>query len=140
MVPLGCLTPFLLVGGCVAIGAILIFGSLKNSDAYHKSLEAVRASKAVEDELGAPLEPSFIVSGSIFVGSSGGRAQVSYDVTGPKGTATVYAVAEKIDGEWVFRSIKVYLKNSNKRIDVHPDDNVDSAVRFLPPFRWPLVG
>jgi Cytochrome oxidase complex assembly protein 1 len=128
VLPCGCLAPFVLIGGCVAAGALLIFGSLKNSDAYHKSLEAVRANKEVEDALGAPLEPSFIVTGNIYVGTSGGHAQISYDVTGPKGSATVYAVAEKKDGEWIFRSIKVYPKESGKRIDVRVEDNVDQEV------------
>ena len=140
VLPLGCLAPFVLVGGCVAAGIILIFGSLKNSDAYHKSLEAVRANKEVEDVLGAPIEPSFVVSGNIYVGNSGGRAQVSYDVTGPKGSATVYAVAEKKDGEWTFRSIKVYPKDSGKRIDVRLDDDVDPAARSLSRFDCRLVG
>jgi uncharacterized protein (DUF1684 family) len=129
-----------LVGGCLTAGIILIFGSLKNSDAYHKSLEAVRANKEVVDVLGAPIDPSFIVTGSIYVGNSGGHAQVSYDVMCPKGSATVYAVAEKKDGEWVFRSIEVYPKESGKRIDVRLDDDVDSAARSLSPFDCRLVG
>jgi hypothetical protein len=133
VVPLGCLTPFLLMGGCVALVAVLAFGSLKNCDAYAKSLEAVRANKEVEAVLGAPLMPSFFVMGHIFVGNSDGHAEVSYEVSGPKGSATVQAVAEKKNGEWEFRSIKVFPRESGKRIDVHLGEEDDWAVQARPP-------
>jgi cytochrome oxidase complex assembly protein 1 len=133
VVPLGCLTPFLLVGGCVATFAILIFASLKNSEAYNKSFEAVCASKEVQSELGSPIRPAFLVSGGIYVNTLGGHAQVSYDVSGPKGAATVYVIADKKDGEWTFRSIKVLPKDSGRKIDVRLNDEVDSAARFQSP-------
>jgi Cytochrome oxidase complex assembly protein 1 len=140
VVPLGCLSPFLLIGGCVAALAIVLFGSLKNSDAYQKSLEAVRANQEVESVLGAPITPAFFVTGNIFVGNGGGHVDISYDVSGPKGSATVHAVADKKDGAWEFRSIKVFPAESGKRIDVHLGNEDESAVQLLPVGELRLAG
>lgn len=114
LLPAGCLLPFVMVGGCISILVVGVFGALKASDAYTKSLEIVRADEQVKDVLGAPLEPSFLVSGNIHVSNQGGNADVHYDVTGPKGKGTVHAVAVKKRGEWTFKSLIVDSPNGEK--------------------------
>jgi Cytochrome oxidase complex assembly protein 1 len=117
LLPVGCLLPFLVVGGCVTLIVVGVFGTLKYSDAYNLSLAAVRADEHVQEALGEPIEPSFLVSGNINLSTNGGNADVSYDIHGPKGTATVNAVAVKEGGSWNFRAIKV-VTSGGKRIDV----------------------
>lgn len=117
VVPVGCLLPFVAVGGCVTVLVVGIFGALKSSDAYHQSLAAVRADAQVTDSLGEPISPGFLVSGNINVSTDGGNADVHYDITGPKGTGTVHAVAYKEAGSWKFRSLIVET-SSGEKIDV----------------------
>jgi hypothetical protein len=117
LLPVGCLLPFVAVGGCVTLIIVGVFGALKASDAYHLSLAAVRADQAVVDALGEPIEPAFLVSGNIHVSTQGGNADVHYDITGPKATGTVHAVAVKEAGSWKFRSLVVETSTGEK-IDV----------------------
>jgi hypothetical protein len=117
LIPVGCLLPFVLVGGCVTVLVVGIVSALKTSDAYTMSLAAVRADDQVKAALGDPIEPSFFLSGNINVSTHGGEADVHYDIHGPKGTGTVHAVAEKQAGSWNFKSLRVDLSNGEK-VDV----------------------
>lgn len=114
LLPVGCLLPFVAVGGCVALVVVGVFGALKASDAYNLSLAAVKADQAVVEVLGEPIEPSLLVSGNIHVSTQGGNADVHYDVTGPKATGTVHAVAFKEAGSWKFRSLVVETSTGEK--------------------------
>lgn len=96
---------------------VSVFGTLKASDAYNLSLAQVRADDAVVAALGEPIEPSLIVSGNIHVSNQVGNADVHYDITGPKGTGAVHAVAFKEAGSWKFRSI-VVKTSAGEKIDV----------------------
>jgi hypothetical protein len=117
LLPIGCLLPFVAVGGCVTLVVVGVFGALKASDAYNLSLAAVRADEAVVDVLGEPIEPAFLMSGNIHVSNRGGNADVHYGVSGPKATGTVHSVAFKEAGDWQFRSIVVETSTGEK-IDV----------------------
>jgi len=117
LLPIGCLLPFVAVGGCVTLVVVGIFGALKSSDAYNLSLAAVRSDALVKAALGEPIEPSFLVTGNIYVSTDGGNADVHYSVTGPKGTGTVDVVAIKEAGSWNFRTLIVET-SSGKKIDV----------------------
>lgn len=117
LLPVGCMLPFVAVGGCVTLIIMGVFGALKASDAYHQSLAAVRADEAIVNLLGEPIEPSLLVSGNIHVSTHGGNADVHYDITGPKATGTVHAVAFKEAGSWKFRSLVVETSTGEK-IDV----------------------
>ena len=65
MVPVGCLTPVLLCGGFLTFVMTLAFGVMKSSVPYTQSLEAVKAHPQAQRELGDPIEPGFIVTGSV---------------------------------------------------------------------------
>jgi len=117
LLPVGCLLPFVAVGGCVAVLVVGVFGALKASDAYNLSLAAVRADEQVKAALGDPIEPSFLVSGNIHVSTEGSDADVHYDISGPNGRGTVHAVAIKEAGSWTFRTLVVETANG-ENIDV----------------------
>jgi hypothetical protein len=117
-VTLGCLMPFLLMGGCTVLLLVTVFGTLRSSDAYTKSLEMVRSDERVVAALGEPIEPSFLVQGNINVSTDGGHAEIQYDVTGPKDSATVEVVADKVGGMWQFKSLKCKSKSSGEPIDL----------------------
>jgi hypothetical protein len=117
LLPVGCLLPFVAVGGCVTVLVVGVFGALKASEGFSQSLAMVRADQQVKDVLGEPLEPAFLVSGNINVSTQGGNADVHYDITGPKGTGTVHAEAFKEAGSWRFRTLIVET-SSGEKIDV----------------------
>lgn len=106
------------VGGCGASLLVFIEWAFKSSDAYTKSLAAVRADPQVQAVLGEPMEPGLLVTGHISVNSSGGYARIAYNVSGPEGAGTVYVVAYKEAGQWVFQTLAIKVKATGERIDV----------------------
>ena len=98
-----------LVVGALGFGgtAVLVMHRLKASEPYRPALAAVRDSEAGADWLGAPLQPGFIVQGSVEPlpaltpgdanrsagrpGPPGEEANLMFSVTGPRGGAGVRA-------------------------------------------------
>lgn len=117
LVPLVCLLPVLGCGGLVA----LLFGMLKGSEPYQQSLRRVQGHAEVRAALGQPVEPSFVVMGSIHYRNRDGDADLTYDVSGPNGSGTVHVVADKRAGAWTLKTLDVTLHATNRRIDLLGD-------------------
>ena len=117
-VPVGCLS--MLVVGAVVIVLIvtLVFGALKSSDAYKQALAKAATNPTVISELGEPIEAGWVVSGSISVNGSSGEADISIPISGPKKSATVYAVGRKSAGQWTFSRLEVEIPNRPVRINL----------------------
>lgn len=118
VVPTGCLTLILVVGGCIAGLVGLVFGLLKSSDAYKDALAAAQASTVVQKALGTPIEAGFLVSGNINVSGPSGNADLAIPISGPKGKATIYVVATKSAGKWTFEKLEVAIEDSKERVDL----------------------
>lgn len=118
VVPVGCLTPIVICGGGVALFASLIFGIVKQSGAYQDSLAQVRADPRVTAALGEPIEPGWLVTGNVEVNGAAGEANISYGVTGPDGSGTVYVEADKTAGQWTFHVLLVDIDDTGDRIDL----------------------
>ena len=118
VVPLGCLTPIVAVVGCVVIAFFAVEGLIKSSDAYTQSKAAVISNEKVRAALGEPIEAGMFVTGKVNVSTNGGNADIFYSLAGPKGGASVHAVAEKKAGQWVFRTNHVVINPTNEELDV----------------------
>jgi len=123
VVPVGCIVPILGCGGLVVLLVAGVFGVLKTSDAYVQSLAAVRASTEVQTALGTPIESGTFVGGNISTTPSGGHADITYDVSGPRGSGSVHAIADKVNGEWTFRSLDVQPASGGERIVLIGNNN-----------------
>ena len=95
-----------------------IFALLKSSDAYTESLKQVQANDAVKNLIGSPVEPGFWLTGSININGSSGNADISYPVSGPKGSGTVYVVGTKSEGSWHYSKISFVQESSDQRVDL----------------------
>ncbi len=119
-------------GGCALLLALIaafsvgilfiVLSSIKHSDAYQLALAKVQASPQVQQALGQPMEAGWFFTGSIHVNtdSSGstGNANFSIPISGPKGSGTIYAVATKQNGEWIFSTLTVSIEGSPLKIDL----------------------
>ena len=74
VVPAGCLVPVVICGGFVALLITVVFGAIKSSGAYTESLALVKQHPVAQQLLGDPIEPGFIVTGSINVSGPSGDA------------------------------------------------------------------
>ena len=113
-----CIGAIVLFVGFCAVILSLVFGFMKSSDVYKEAVARAKANAAVMEALGAPVEEGFLVSGNISVSGSSVQADLAIPISGPKGSATVYAVATRSAGEWTFSALVVAIKESGERIDL----------------------
>lgn len=118
VVPTGCLTAIVVVVAIPVLLVVLVFGFLKSNNAYTGSLAIVEADAAVQSALGMPIEAGWLVSGSINVSGGSGDADLSYDVAGPQGRATVYVTAQRQAGTWQYDSLRVHLHADDRELDL----------------------
>jgi hypothetical protein len=109
VVPLGALSVVALCGGFFAAIFSIVFGMIKSSPPYEESLAMIQAHPEIREVIGTPIEPGFLVTGSIEVNPSSGFADIAYTVSGPRGSADVSVVAEKSGAQWTFESIDVEI-------------------------------
>ena len=97
---------------------IFLFSVMKMNDAYRGALEAAKESAELREALGTPIEPGWIVTGSVNVSGSAGDARLSFDVSGPKGEATIHLEAVKRAGVWHYGLIEAELEGDGRRLDL----------------------
>ena len=127
--PVGCLTPVAVCGGFVALILSVVFGAIKSSTAYTDSLATVRAAPQVQQAIGQPMKPAYFVTGNINTSPGAGHADIVYSVTGPKGSASVHAVADKAAGKWTFYTLDVTIGKTGKRFDLLPEDEPEEILQ-----------
>lgn len=83
------------------------FWIMKQSDAYKNSFSMIQKNSQVIEMLGTPIESGLLVSGNVNTSMGTGHAELSYSVSGPKGSAKVYLKAEKVLDHWEFQRLIV---------------------------------
>jgi hypothetical protein len=122
VVPAGCLLPVALCGGLVTLILTVAFGAIKSSAPFTESWAAVRQHPEARQLLGDPMEPGFFITGSIHVSGAAGDADISYSVSGPKGSGTVCVVAEKAAGQWQSKTLVLKSGKTGEGIDLLPSE------------------
>jgi hypothetical protein len=125
-VPVGYLGGALLFLGFCAGVVYLVFGLVRSSDIYKKAVMQAETNHYVIEALGSPIEEGLIVRGSISVTGPSGEADLAIPISGPRGKATIYAVAKKSAGKWTFSTLGVAIKPSGERINILFSDNSNS--------------
>lgn len=95
-------------------------GEVKASDAYLRSLEAARSSSEVREAIGSPIEPAYWTEAQIVYEDKVRYAAVRYDVTGPKGKATIEYDASFIDETWTLVRAKAKFSPDEPFIRIWP--------------------
>lgn len=105
----------LITGLCFVAGLLHL---IKSSDAYQGALTRAQTAPAVIAALGSPVTDGWFFTGNINITGSSGDADLSIPVSGPKGRATVHAVAHRKVGVWHFDHLVVALADGSTRIDL----------------------
>ncbi len=121
VVPVGCLVPLLVVGGCVASIFFVATTAMKSSDVYKDALVKAQSNPAVVEALGSPITTGFFTGGSINSSGPSGDAAFSIPLSGPKGKGTIQLEAKKSGGEWTYSTLVVDIENPEQRIDLLAD-------------------
>lgn len=106
VVPVGCATPIVLCGGLFGGIVFIVNAAIRSSDVYAEALTRARASPQVRAAVGEPMKAGYFASGSISDRGQSGKADLAIPISGPKGTATIYVVAKKVDGKWVYSRLE----------------------------------
>ena len=117
-VPVGCLTMIALVVVFFAGIMLIVFGAMKSSDAYKTAVARAKANTEVVAALGTPIDEGMFVSGKTNVDGSSGEANLTIPISGPKGSAKIYAVATKRAGRWSYSTLEVAIDGREDRIDL----------------------
>jgi hypothetical protein len=112
------------IGGCAAsVGSVPYI--LKGSDAYHMTMDAIRADTRVKAAIGDDMTDNFWVGGSLNVNANGaGDAQFSIPVHGAKGTGTVFSHLVRNAGTWSIRLLVVRVDGVDAPIVLTNEDHV----------------
>ncbi|PYJ09923.1 MAG: hypothetical protein DMF06_08250 [Verrucomicrobia bacterium] len=120
-VPTGCLGMLLLAAGFGFFIVTMVFGMMKQSDAYKMALARAKADPRVVAALGSPIEDGYFATGTTNVSGSSGQADMNVSLSGPRGKGTLYFVASKFAGEWTFSKLMVEIAGTGQRIDLVQD-------------------
>lgn len=97
----------------------LVMWSIRQSDVYRMAMQRVRQNPAVVEKLGTPIEPGWLISGSMNIEGDSGTANFTIPIHGPRQAARVYLDARKRMGEWTFNSLVVKTEGG-EQIQVAP--------------------
>jgi hypothetical protein len=107
----------------ISLIVLVVFGSMKSSDAYKMAVARAKANPQVVEKLGTPIEEGFFVGGNISVANERGNASLTIPISGPKGSATIFADAEKRGGPWEFSVLEVSIKGEARKIDLLEEES-----------------
>lgn len=112
------------IGGCAATLGGLPF-MLKSSDAYHMTMNAVRADSRVKTVIGNDLSDSFWIGGRVNVQAGGtGDAQYRIPIHGARGNGIVISHLVRSGGVWSMRLLVVQAEGSGTPIVLMNEDHV----------------
>jgi hypothetical protein len=114
-VPVVCGVLILLV--TVVISFIcLVFGLLKNNDAYKMALNRVQEDQSVITAFGSRVEPKWYVLGSIHTSGPSGTASLQIPIAYKNKSGSIYVEATKQMGQWIIRRLEVEINDTGKRL------------------------
>src|SRR5882672_2417574 len=118
-VPTGCLTLLAMVVLFVVCIVFFVFSVMKSSDAYKIAAARAKSDQRVVAALGTPISEGMFTSGKTNVNGPSGEADIGIPISGPKGKATIYAVATKSEDQWNFSKLEVKVEGTGETIDLN---------------------
>lgn len=103
----------------MAIGMLVLFSWLKDSEVVRKSVVAIEQSEVGKRQLGSPLEVGFPTGGFSTSGTQG-NANLAFGVKGPQGAGRAYVEATQHFGEWRIDRLVLDLGASGQRVELVP--------------------
>jgi len=125
-VPTGCLTLIAMTVLFVACIVFFVFSVMKSSDAYKIAVARAKSDQRVVAALGTPISEGMFASGKTNLNGPSGEADIGIPISGPKGKATIYAVATKSEGEWSFSKLDVKVDGTEETIDLNETESASN--------------
>ena len=107
-----------IAAGLICILVVVIFMIIGNSDVCKMAFATAEANPVLRQRLGEPIKRGFLTSGSIEISGPSGHADIAIPVSGPRGKATIYAVAQKSAGLWRFETLEAAFDEESPRVNL----------------------
>jgi hypothetical protein len=104
--------------GFAVLLIVIAFALVTDSDVSKLAFAAAQANPTVRQRLGEPVKRGFFTSGNIEISGPSGHADIEIPMSGPKGTAAVYAVATKSAGLWKLDVLQAEFNGNPERVDL----------------------
>jgi hypothetical protein len=101
-----------------AVLMVVVFVIVGDSDVSKMAFARAETNTVVKQRLGEPVKRGFLTSGSIEISGPSGHADIEIPVSGPRGKATVYAVARKTAGLWRFETLEIEFDQTTPRVNL----------------------
>ncbi len=115
---LGCFGLILAFTALATLIVMVAFGAMKSSDVYKTAVARAKANPQVVAKLGTPIQEGFLVSGNIDASPGRGTAKLTIPISGPRGTANIFADAEKRGADWEFSVLEVVIEGESGKINL----------------------
>lgn len=103
---------------CLGVGLVFaVLATMKGSDAYRITVQALEASPEAVQVLGEPISTG-TPSGSIQQSGPDGEAALSFSAEGPDGAGTVYVEATRSMGRWHIDRAVLEETATGRRVDL----------------------
>ncbi|MBI4817309.1 MAG: hypothetical protein HY791_13685 [Deltaproteobacteria bacterium] len=98
----------------------MLIRGIKECGAYQDAVSLAEADPRVANMLGAPVEPSWYVTGSVSLSNDDGEADLAIPFRGSKSevSATLHVIAEKKAGVWKLRRSDLSKDSGGEVIDL----------------------
>lgn len=110
------------IGGIVMLGILAMTGMsalMRSSQVYKGALERVRADPEVVAAFGEPIEPGWLLVGSIETSGLSGDASLTGQIHGPLRRGRIYIGARRENGVWNYYTLAVSVRGIDKMITVN---------------------
>ena len=117
--------PTSMLGGIAIIAifalviASLVFGIIRDSEVLQQAIVIASKNAEVTDVTGTPVEPGFLVSGSLRTNNEDGTADLRSTIKGPDGEGSLKVIATRTSGAWHYDEL-TFTPDGGAPIDLTP--------------------
>jgi Cytochrome oxidase complex assembly protein 1 len=117
-VPVGCILPILVC--CGGGTGIFLYGlnTIKSDPGYQQALATAKADPRVKEALGEPITEDFVPQLQLLNSNGTESLKLTVGLKGPKGSGTLDALGQKIDGKWVYSKLDFTPSGGGQRIEL----------------------
>ncbi len=97
-------------------GIFSAYRSVRDSEPYRQAVERVTNNPTVIEQLGEPITASTLPLGELryYLDQGGGQANISFKVTGPRGSAQVVTQSQFFKDAWLMRKLLITFPDGNE--------------------------
>lgn len=123
----------LMIAGALSFTVLMltvVMHPAKNSRVYHDSVQRVAAHPIAIEQLGAPIEAQWLVTGRSEETAGGrGVAELTIPLSGSRRDGALHVIGRRREGVWQITRMELEIDDSSRRYDLLATENVDRSAQ-----------